>query len=299
MNEQLWMTGPPNRLLLATDLSVRCDRALDRSMQLAREWRAELVVLNVLEARQAPQAPDLVLAWAADKDDESSYRLAQHQLRHCLAGQDVRASIRIARGDAASSIREVAANTGCGLIVTGMARNETLGRFLLGSTVESLARTVPQPLLVVRNLVRGTYRRIVVATDFSDSSRHALNAAVGLLPDRELTLYHAFTISLPEISDKTPNTCISRDIEKSECAAFLAASDLPDEMRSRLRLVIEHGTLETTLTHYVREQGVDLVVMGTHGRSGLMNIMLGSAATRLLDWLPCDTMIVRGPRATA
>ena len=84
-----------------------------------------------------------------------------------------------------------------------------------------------------------------------------------------------------------------------ECARFLAASDLPDEARSRLRVVIEQGALETSLTRYVREQGVDLVVMGTHGRSGLMNILLGSAAARLLDWLPCDTLIVRAPRATA
>ena len=80
---------------------------------------------------------------------------------------------------------------------------------------------------------------------------------------------------------------------------LIAASDLPDEARSRLRVVIEQGALETSLTRYVREQGVDLVVMGTHGRSGLMNILLGSAAARLLDWLPCDTLIVRAPRATA
>lgn len=296
MNDQAWMTGPPSRLLLATDLSARCDRALDRAAQLAGEWRAELLVLNVVEA---PQAPDLLLAWAAGNDDASNDRISQRQLQHDLAGLDIRASMRIARGDAASAIRGMAADNGCGLVVTGMARNETLGRFLPGSTVESLARTLPQPLLVVRNRVRGAYRRIAVATDFSDSSRHALHAAARMLPQRELILYHAYTLALSEISAKAPDARIGRDIESGECARFLAASDLPDEARSRLRVVIEQGALETSLTRYVREQGVDLVVMGTHGRSGLMNILLGSAAARLLDWLPCDTMIVRGPRATA
>ncbi|YCH27510.1 universal stress protein [Pseudomonas sp. D2-5] len=46
----------------------------------------------------------------------------------------------------------------------------------------------------------------------------------------------------------------------------------------------------------MREHDVDLVVMGTHGRSGLMNV-LGSAASELLQWVPCVTLIVREPRA--
>lgn len=296
MNEQPWMTGPPTSLLLATDFSARCDRALDRAAQLAGEWRAKLVVLNVLET---PQAPDLILEWAASYDDESRIRIAHRQLQHDLAGLDIQASIRIVRGETASAIRETAIDADCGLIVTGMARNETFGRFMPGSTVERLARTVPQPLLVVRNRARNAYRRIVVATDFSDSSRHALNAAARFFPDRELILYHAHTVHLADLPGKAPDARINLDVEKSQCASFLAASDLPAELHSRLRVVIERGTLETALVNYVREHDVELVVMGTHGSSGLMNILLGSAAARLLDWLPCDTMIVREPRAMA
>lgn len=296
MNAQHWISGPPTRLLLATDLlSARCDRALDRAAQLAGEWGAELVALNVLEV---PQAPDVVLAWADGKDDRSNNFIAQQQLQQDLAGMNIKASMRIARGDMASTIREIAANTDCGLVITGMARNETLGRVLLGTSVECLARTLPQPLLVVRNRVRSAYRRVVVATDFSDSSRHALHAAARFFPDRELILYHAYTIALSGITDLTATPRISLGIENSECAEFLDASDLPAEMRSRLRVHIEHGSLETNLTNYVRQHGVDLVVIGTHGRSGLMDVLLGSTAARLFDWLPCDTLLVREPRAT-
>jgi nucleotide-binding universal stress UspA family protein len=223
------MTGPAPRLLVATDLSARCDRALDR------EWRAELVVLTVLEAAKAP---DLVVAWALGNDDDSNHRLAREELERNLAGLDVRTSIRIARGDTTDAIREVAAQAECRLIVTGMARNEPFGRFLLGSTVERLARTLSQPLLVVPNRVHLPYRNILVATDFSDSSRRALDVAAKLF------------------------------------------------------------SVESTLTRYVRERSVDLAVLGTHGRTGMMNVLLGSTAARLLDWLPCDTMVVRGSPVT-
>ena len=51
------------------------------------------------------------------------------------------------------------------------------------------------------------------------------------------------------------------------------------------------------LSRYVREHDIDLAVLGTQGRTGLMNVLLGSAAARLLAWLPCDTLIVRQPRS--
>ncbi|CAG1008293.1 Universal stress protein/MSMEI_3859 [Burkholderiales bacterium] len=282
--------APPSRLLLATDLSARCDRALDRAAQLAGEWRAELVALTVVEA---PQAPDLILAWAAREDDERAAQVARQQLEGDLEGLGIRTSVRVVRGDAANVIPAVAASAGCELIVTGMARNETLGRFLLGSTVEALARTASQPLLVVRNRVRGPYRRVVAATDFSDASRDALRAAVRLFPDRDLTLFHACTIPMSGHAHDSRVAAIRRHVEEGECAAFLAATDLPADVRRRLRVVVEVGATATTLTRHVRERGVDLVVTGAHGRRGALASLIGSTAQKLIDWLPCDTMIAR------
>lgn len=78
---------------------------------------------------------------------------------------------------------------------------------------------------------------------------------------------------------------------------FIDTCDLSAGMRQRLHFVVEYGALESALTHYVRANDVDLVVIGTHGHSGIMSVLLGSTAARLLDWLPCDTMIIRDPRA--
>lgn len=295
MDTPIWMTGPPAGLLLATDLSARCDRAFDRAVQLAGEWRAGLVALSVLEG---PQAPDLALVWAGGGEDAAD-RAARRQFERDLAGVDVHADLRIVKGNPVDAIREAAEETGSGLIITGMARNEALGRFLLGSTVSRLVRVVSQPLLVVRERAHGPYRRILVATDFSDSSRHALHAALRFFPDCEPIIYHAYKLPMSEISGRVSHARLRREMEEGECAAFLAGADLPANMRGRLKTVIEHGALETTLTRYVREHDIELVVIGTHGRGALMSAVIGSAAARLLDWLPCDTMIVRAPRAMA
>jgi len=296
MNEPAWMKGPPRRLLLATDLSARCDRALDRAAQLAREWQSTLVVMTVLETPERPD-PLAVPTWPPIETDESRRHLAQRQLQRDVADLRMPMHVRIAHGDAASTIGQAAADDGCDLIVTGMARNELFGRFLLGSTVEQLARTVPQPVLVVRNRAHGRYQRILVATDFSEASCHALHAAAHFFPGRELIVYHAHTIPFAGTAELARDR-ISHSIEVGECAAFLAGSNLPAEVRGRLQVAIEDGGLESALGRYVREHDVDLAVLGTHGRTGLMNVLLGSTAARLLHWLPCDTMIVRKPRSS-
>lgn len=294
MKELPWMSGPPSRLLLATDLSARCDRALDRAAQLAIEWQAGFVAVNV---REAPQDPDQLLRWACGKDDANGVQVARRQLQRDLTGFGINADLHVAIGDVDVSIRSVTAKTGCGLVVTGMARNEVFGRFLVGSTVQNLARGLSVPLLVVRNRARSAYQRIIVATDFSDSSRHALQAAMRYFPGRKLVLYHAHTV--PLAVDLSPSVigAASQRIKNRECAEFIAACDLTDEERSRLQVVIEAGPVETALACYVRKQEVELVVAGSHGSSGLMNVLLGSISARLLEWLPCDTMIVREPRA--
>ncbi|AKH36718.1 MULTISPECIES: universal stress protein [Nitrosomonas] len=284
----------PRRLLLATDLSARCDRALDQASQLAEEWSAELIALNILDPTASP---DQVLAWASGTGDEQLLRVARQQLARDLKTVKVPVKLYISRSkDVPATIRRMAAETQSDVVVTGVSRNETLGRFLLGSTVEKLARSLPIPLLVVHNRAYGLYRRIVVATDFSESSRHALLAAVRFFPGRELIVYHAHTLSmagLADVSTRSSDVCVS--IEDAECASFLSATVLPEG--TKLRTMVEDGAIETTLTRYVREHEIDLVVMGSHGNSGIMSLLLGSTAAKLLDWLPCDMLLVPDPRA--
>jgi len=289
------MQGPPRRLLLATDLSARSDRALDRAVQLAREWQADLTAMTVVETPER-RDPLAIPAWPPVEDFESRRRRAQRQLQRDAKSLGVHARIHIAHGVTAPAIEQAAAAEDADLILTGMARNESFGRFLLGSTVEQLTRRASQPVLVVRNRVHGKYRRILVASDFSEASRHALHAAARFFAGRPLILYHAHQVP-SAITDRAARRQITRGIEAGECAEFIAGSDLPAEVRGRLRIVVESDGLEIALSRYVREHDIDLAVLGTQGRTGLMNVVLGSAAARLLAWLPCDTLIVRQPRS--
>lgn len=277
----------PASLLLATDLSARCDRALERAAQLAKEWRAKLIALNVIDV---PNTPDQVLAWVDNKSDDSALNVAAKQMARDVADLGILVSMQVVRStDTAATIQQTAVNTACDMIVTGMARNEILGRFLLGSTVADLSRTVSIPLLVVRNRVHARYQRILVATDFSEYSRQALLLTSLWFPERALTVYHAHEAPFSGLSNK--HLEISAHLQQGEFANFIKKSNLPANIS--IKPAIELGTLAPALTQYVRDHDIDLVVIGSNGNRGLIGDILGSSASALLDWLPCDTLVVR------
>src|SRR3546814_4312648 len=82
----------------------------------------------------------------------------------------------------------IAAERTSDLIVTGVARYNSIGDYFLGPAVDHIIRNAAQPVLVVRRRVTGAYDRLLVATDLSDCSREAFLAAAAL--DRQSTRLH-------------------------------------------------------------------------------------------------------------
>jgi nucleotide-binding universal stress UspA family protein len=282
----------PAHIVLATDLSARCDRALDRSAQLAEHWDADLLALNVLD----PAAlPDQALAWAGGASDQELAQIVRQELHRDLAGLAARATPRIVRSnDPADAIAREAAERRADLVVTGVARSELLGRFLLGSTAERLARTLEQPLLVVRGRTRAPYRRVRVAPDFSAAAHRALQVAARWFAGAELGVYHAHEAPLAGLSSDGDGEDTALKAARQACAAFAADSPVPASC------VVERGAVASTLARHVRARQIDLVAVGAKGRGRLHDLLLGNTAAQLLQWLPCDVLLVRAaPEAPA
>ena len=281
----------PQRLLLATDLSARCDRALDRAAQLSERWQADLVAVNVLDLGSTP---DQVLAWAGGASEQDLRDIARQELRRNTAGVSVPISLRVERGsEPAEVIRRVADEVQADVIVSSVARNEVLGRFLLGSTVEQLARSVTQPLLVVRQRARQPYRRIVVATDLTPGAHGGLQVAARLFQGQALQLYHAHETPLAGLSGRMETVQSVSTAAQQACEALLSQTPLPPD--TDVSIHCERGAVTATLPAFVRQHEVDLVVLGIQAEPSLVSTLLGSTALRLLQWLPCDVLLVRTP----
>lgn len=298
MNEPMWKQGAPRAILLATDLSGRCDRALDRAVLLARAWNARLLALSVVEP-EVGRAGDVPLgdppAWARPQDPVEA---AERQLREDAAASDVDIAIRVLEGHPGERILELARAEGCGLIVTGTARCQALGRAVLGSTVDWLARRSPVPLLVVHRRAHRAYRSLVAASDWSSSSRYALQAAAALFPEATLAVLHGFEVPFLGLMDTSREAAIAQAREQAQAEAedFLRSCALPAGTE-RVHRVVERGDPALLLRQYVQQYAVDLAVVGSHGRSALFDMVLGSVVERILEQSPADTLVVRDPRA--
>lgn len=289
MHVPVWNPDAPRRVLLATDLSSRCDRALDRSALLARQWHAGLVVVTVVDA-DAGRHVDLS---SARRRADASRKIKREIAR---TDADLTVEVVVREGDVGDQVADVAARTGSSLIVTGTARNELFGRLVLGTTVERLARSSRLPLLTVRNRVRGPYARIAVASDFSTSSRQALDTILGLLPQVQPLLFHAFDVPFLGLMDTQRDEVLAQAEADARAAAkeFLLNAGYP-----ALPVVVAHGDPAACLRAHVQADDIDLIVIASHGRSAIYKVLIGSVAQRILETAPCDTLLVPEPRARA
>lgn len=285
---------PPRKILLATDLSCRCDRALDRAAALAVEWGAQIVILHAIQRTET--AGNIPSWWRRPLDPRE---VALRRVRDDLPGNvDVQSVVEYA--EPAPLILKTARQLGCELIVTGVVREETLGRAALGTTIEKVVRQAEVPVLVVNSRPRGSYRSVVVATDFSDASRAALESALALLPAARMSLFHAFEFPFDGfIDDKMAMRDAGARQAAAESQAFLNATPAVARSRRTIEKICEYGVPEWLLSDLAERGDADLVALGTVGRTGLANMLIGSIAQRLITRLPVDMLVVRQPGVRA
>lgn len=290
---QLVETSPAERgkILLATDLSARCDRALDRAVQLSEELSAELIAAYIADPADTPRH-------YLDRSRRSWRRLpdplerVRWRLRRDLSDASENIRVIVEEGNPAEKLVEIAARERCDLIITGTASAESLGRMILGSNVNRILRASKVPVLTVHDRPRGPYRSLAVATDFSDASVSALNTVASLFPAASVTLFHGYDIPFGGFVADRDFTSELRSIEKEMTSKFLSDDRIDPDLKQRASVVIEHGAPEALLGDFVENENIDLAVIGSHGRGAVFDALIGSTAKRLVEALESDLLIV-------
>ena len=283
------MLEQPRRVMLATDLTPACDRAFDRAVQLAQEWDAELIICHVIES-------SALRPWGI----EQRVRNTRAELDRLVSSSPIARTVprHIVVGDPANRTLEHARQIDCDFLVTGPAHGKVLGEKLLGSTAARIMRRASQPVLSVRRRPQGPYKTIATAVDFSSASKSVLAAGRTLFPGAQLTALHAFVVS-PNWTG--PNADKSIDfVEAEERARVMRESeqdmaDLVGALGSdagSINTILLEGEPDISIVSYVEKHWPDLVIAGTHGRSGAHDDTIGSVAELLLMTVPCDVLAI-------
>jgi nucleotide-binding universal stress UspA family protein len=221
-------------------------------------------------------------------------------------------------GRAHAAILEYGKHHPYDLIVMGSHGRPWYQRLLLGSTAEAVLRTASVPVLIVRNTTLLQHplqlKKLLLPTDLSVGSTVGIEWGVFFAQHRveEVVLVHV--VENPLIEVYTPDTIdfnLQQIMEESrqhtprsaqpfwEHAQQVATEELTHlgQQFSGLPVRVEHFTLEglaaDEILTFAEEKGVDLIIMATHGRTGVRHLLLGSMTEKVVRTAPCPVLAVR------
>ena len=143
-------------------------------------------------------------------------------------------------------------------------------------------------------------RRVLHPTDFSRASTPAFKRAVEMAKSNraELLLVHVMVPAVPLMGDGYVSPKVYEDLEAAaRSAAQKQLRKLVDKAKqagARVKGLLLEGVAHERIVQAARSRKADLVVIGTHGRTGFAKLFLGSVASRVLAVSPCPVLTVRG-----
>ena len=182
------------------------------------------------------------------------------------------------------------------MLVVGAHGAQFIKDWLTGTIAERIARKGDRPVLVVKRPVRGPYRRVLVATDFSDQSRQALEFSLRLAPRAKMHILHAYQGIEGQLwrggFSKAEILRYRHEIaQKSRAQMKNFIRSLAPDRKPVVHL--RYGRAPHIITGVARRLRPDLVSVGSAGRTGLPYVLLGSVAEHVLREAACDVLVAR------
>jgi nucleotide-binding universal stress UspA family protein len=299
------MISPIKRIVVGTDMSAMAARAETRGAMLARELGCEsLDLLHVID-RLALESLRHLAEPLVDTEqhlmDSSRRQLAEVE-RRLSDTYGIRVmTMTLNVGRAHNEIAHYAKLLKAGLVVLGAHSGGVVRELFVGSTVDKVLRTLPCPLLIVKREPQASYQRILVAVDFSESSRRALEIARNIAPSARATVLHAVEVPLEKR--------LKFDVEKIEAYRAELNARRTDEMRKLVSssssdsaswpYLVEPGAPPDVILEKAQALETDLIVIGKHGKGGWEDMLIGGVTKHVIQYAPCDILVVEPVEAAS
>ena len=283
------------KILCPTDFSPGSAQAIRVAARIARETSAELVLVHAWYMAPTPFAgeygppPHLV-----DGIVQDAQRSLAAAARDATAGGAERVTTKLVTGVPWAEITALLENDAYDLCVIGTHGRTGLSRILLGSVAEKVVRHAPCSVLAVRpDGEARPFAHVLVPTDFSDSAEHALDLAARVVrPDGAITLLHVLELPI-DYPGGVPDADFSADLDQ-RVARALATSATRVEGKAKITTTSRIGRPGAeTLAFLDADPSIDLVVMGSHGRTGIKRALMGSVAEKIVRHARCPVLVAR------
>ncbi|ELZ28157.1 uspA domain protein [Halosimplex carlsbadense 2-9-1] len=282
-----------DRVLVPVDGSPESRRAVGYALVLADAFDATVDALAVLDSSEVPDVFD---EGPTGQRVESAVRAdaldALDAVRRRAAAAGIPATESVVVGHPTEAVLDAVEASGAGLVVLAAHARGRLARFLHRSLAEAVARYAPVPVLTVAGPPTApppAFDRILLAVDGSESGRQARSWAFGLA-----RAFDATVSGLYVVETRLGSSGVLRDLLERRGEAVAREIRVQG---ARTGVEVDTATREgdpaREITAFAADHGVDLVVLGTHGRMGLDRLVMGSVASSVVRGADRPVLTVR------
>jgi nucleotide-binding universal stress UspA family protein len=278
------------KILVAIDRSESSRNALRQAFRLAVDEKCWIIVASVIP----PYTGDLDLTAVGDIR-ASLARPCEEALREAnRIAEEERALVKTVceEGETYERIVDLADAENCGIIVMGRRGIDRLERALIGSVTARVIGHTQRDVLVVPGNARLGWKKILVGTDGSRFSSAATDKAIDFARSYGSELKVVSVVDVPpELYAEAPAAV--EDMIRRARTYTAAVKDRAERNGVSTETFIGEGEAWESIVKAAREQAVDLVVMGSHGRTGLRRLLMGSVTEKVIGNAPCPVLVAK------
>jgi len=212
-------------------------------------------------------------------------------------GVDV--ATELVEGVPSEALQDYVTDSEIDFVAMGTRGRSNIERHLLGSVTERIVRTSPVPVLTVRTEndlsvpKEREYTDILLPTRGGDGSELAVDHAVSIAARFDATLHVVYVVDARSQAAKRETYELKELVDELRAAVTDEVVARADEAGVDSRAVVLQGTPHSAIRRYVDESGIDLIVMGTHGRGRVETFLLRSIAERTVRTADVPVVTVR------
>ncbi len=266
-------------LLVCTDGSPASEGAITGALALAQVCRSRIFILQILEYNLGftGLAPEAVIQW----EQEVAAYLEEIKSRADALGVPAEPMIR--RADKAyAAIVEEAQKLGADLVIMGRHGKHGFAKLLMGSVTERVIGLSPINVLVMPQKLPLPWEQVLIASDGSPYSEAAWEAALELIKRLEARL---IGVSVAREEGELPEA--EAIVQKMLMRAN--RQGIPMEIR------VSVGAPDDIIVQTALDKQANLIIVGSHGRTGLKRLLMGSVTARVIGQAPCPVLVVKRP----
>lgn len=285
-----------DRILFPTDGSEGADAVLDHVLDIAAAHDATLHVLYVADTTQ--DSVTTIQGEVVDVLEKKGQQIVS-TVEGRADDRNVATVTDVLQGGVPETITAYAGEFDIDLVAMPTHGRTGLERVLLGSVTESVVRQATVPVLTLRPDQSAVYpyRRVLVPTDGSDCATAALEVGIDIADDVDAGLHLLSVVDISDFGIDIRSGAQLDVLEEQAESVIEAATAVADEAALESVVgAVERGTaVHRVIRSYSDDNDIDLVVIGSRGRTGLEQYLLGSVTERLVRTASVPVLTVPDP----